>query len=125
MKKTIKHPDGKEEVIEGTAEELAEYEKNINESGKKKNPKLLTEQDVDAFQKLIPYWIYSDVRWALNTPFWYAPMNVPYIQVLDPLKVGIEWELTSTTGNSVVGTDGKSYRTQTDNQVFSGMKYNT
>jgi len=46
MKKTIKHPDGTEEVIEGTAEELAEYEKNLNESGgkKKKNPKILTDE---------------------------------------------------------------------------------
>lgn len=45
MKKTVKHVDGTEEIIEGTAEELAEYEKNLQESGgkKKKNPKLLTD----------------------------------------------------------------------------------
>lgn len=38
MKRTFKRPDGTEEVLEGTAEELAEYERKLNES-EKKQPK--------------------------------------------------------------------------------------
>ncbi len=34
MKRTFKRPDGTEEVIEGSAEELAEYEKRLREGGK-------------------------------------------------------------------------------------------
>lgn len=43
MKKTIKRPDGSEEVVEGTAEEIAEYEQKLREGtkpSKKKKPVL-------------------------------------------------------------------------------------
>jgi hypothetical protein len=43
MKKVIKHPDGSEEVIEGTADEIAEYERQLKEDGK---PKSLKEKPV-------------------------------------------------------------------------------
>lgn len=39
MKKLIKHPDGTEEVIEGTAEEIAAYERKLREGGKSKGKK--------------------------------------------------------------------------------------
>jgi hypothetical protein len=42
VKKTIKRPDGTEEVVEGTAEEIAEYERKLREGSKpsKKKPVL-------------------------------------------------------------------------------------
>jgi hypothetical protein len=42
VKKTIKRPDGTEEVVEGTAEEIAEYERKLREGTKpsKKKPVL-------------------------------------------------------------------------------------
>lgn len=47
MKKTIKKPDGTEEVVEGTAAEIAEYERKLRGEVKEspvKGPKLLTEE---------------------------------------------------------------------------------
>lgn len=39
MKKTFTRPDGTQEVLEGTAEELAEYERQLNQQGKVKEHK--------------------------------------------------------------------------------------
>lgn len=39
MRKVIKRPDGTEEVVEGTAEEIAEYERAIKEGGKPQSSK--------------------------------------------------------------------------------------
>lgn len=39
MKKVIKHPDGREETVEGTAEEIAEYERKLREGGKSRGKK--------------------------------------------------------------------------------------
>lgn len=39
MKKVIKHPDGREETVEGTAEEIAEYERKLREGGRSKSKK--------------------------------------------------------------------------------------
>ena len=54
MKKTITLPNGQTEVVEGTAEEIAAYEKakreSANESPKSKK-KLLTEEEVRAIAK--------------------------------------------------------------------------
>lgn len=54
MKKIIKRPDGTEEVVEGTPEEIADYERKLkgglqNETPKPKVPGLLT----DEFQRLM------------------------------------------------------------------------
>jgi hypothetical protein len=50
MKKTITRPDGTTEVVEGTAEEIAEYEKKIKvgdiRETPKKGPGLLTEESL-------------------------------------------------------------------------------
>lgn len=55
MKKTIIHPDKSEEVIEGTAEEIAAYEKakreQANESPKPSKRKLLTEETMRAIAR--------------------------------------------------------------------------
>ena len=49
MRKVIKRPDGSEEVIEGTAEEIAEYERQIREGNrpKSKKPPVLKGAEVD------------------------------------------------------------------------------
>lgn len=39
MRKVVKRPDGTEEVIEGTAEEVAEYERQIKEGSRPSLPK--------------------------------------------------------------------------------------
>lgn len=39
MKKTVTRPDGTQEVVEGTAEEIAEYEKKLREAPKGKGKK--------------------------------------------------------------------------------------
>lgn len=48
MKKTITKPDGTTEVVEGTAEEIAEYERklrgDVQEAPKPKGPGLLTDE---------------------------------------------------------------------------------
>lgn len=41
MKRTFKRPDGTEEVIEGTAEELAEYERKLKQESQKPRPDVL------------------------------------------------------------------------------------
>lgn len=57
MKKTFKRPDGTEEVLEGTAEEIAEYERKLNERRPEPKPEVLKgaptpEQEKD-FAKMI------------------------------------------------------------------------
>ena len=49
MRKVIKRPDGTEEVVEGTAEEIAEYERNIREGNRPRNkkPPVLRGAEVD------------------------------------------------------------------------------
>ncbi|MBV9125646.1 MAG: hypothetical protein JO112_20035 [Planctomycetes bacterium] len=41
MKRTFRHPDGTEETLEGTAEELAEYEKKLKREQQEKRPDVL------------------------------------------------------------------------------------
>jgi hypothetical protein len=51
VKKTIQHPDGRLETVEGTAEEIAEYERKLRESekpkGRGKKPVLHGAPEVD------------------------------------------------------------------------------
>lgn len=49
MRKVIKRPDGTEEVVEGTAEEIAEYERQIREGSRPrtKKPPVLRGAEVD------------------------------------------------------------------------------
>lgn len=56
MKRTFRRPDGTEEVLEGTAEELAEYERKLNESERKPpKPGVLKGRGIaDHLQQ--PYW---------------------------------------------------------------------
>lgn len=58
MKRTLKRPDGGEEVLEGTAEELAEYERQLREGPKKpQRPGVLRgrelEEQLDGLRKII------------------------------------------------------------------------
>jgi hypothetical protein len=49
MKRTFKRPDGTEETLEGTAEELAEYERKLNESERKApKPGVLKGRELEA-----------------------------------------------------------------------------
>lgn len=54
MKKTIQKPDGTTEVVEGTPEEIAEYERklrgDVQEAPKQKGPGLLTEEVLKLLQ---------------------------------------------------------------------------
>ena len=133
MKKTIKHADGTEEVFEGTAEELAEYEKNLNENGsagkKKKNPKLLTEEqqfierdknwqeqidkkldDLARLPRCNPFPYFQP--FPSFTPWWgiYPPVNIPYVQS-DLHDSNWKWTTVTTTEVPVkiVGTDGEQF----------------
>lgn len=80
MKKTIKHADGREETIEGTAEEIADYERKLNEEnvkGKgKRNPKLLNEDKIQEFMDRVDEF--------MRMPRC-APIAVPYYQPLWPI----------------------------------------
>ncbi len=39
MRKVIQHPDGRQETVEGTPEEIAEYERQLREGGKPRSTK--------------------------------------------------------------------------------------
>ncbi len=39
MRKVIQHPDGRQETVEGTPEEIAEYERHLREGGKPRTTK--------------------------------------------------------------------------------------
>jgi hypothetical protein len=61
MKKTIQKPDGTTEVVEGTAEEIAEYERKLKgeiqvEAPKKQGPGLLTDELQRLFDQAKPWW---------------------------------------------------------------------
>ncbi len=48
MKRTNKRPDGTEEVLEGTPEELAEYERRLREPAKKPKPDVLKGSEAES-----------------------------------------------------------------------------
>ena len=84
MKKTIKRPDGTEEVVEGTAEEIAEYERKLREGSKssKKKPVLhgasvddipLTDNEII----LIRLSRLGIVSQPVNAPMHITPIYVP------------------------------------------------
>lgn len=55
MKKTYKHPDGTEEILDGTPEEIAQLEKLLREkSEKKQRPDVL--KGVPASTTMTPTW---------------------------------------------------------------------
>ena len=91
MKKVITHSDGSKEEIEGSAEELAEYEnKKKNETPKKSGKKILLEdlkreleevkQQVAGLQAR-PYWWYQQ-------PVWIQPIQVLPQQPYNPWHLG-------------------------------------
>lgn len=87
MRKVIKRPDGTEEVVEGTADEIAEYERQIREGAKprpKKPPVLrgaevdgkpLTDAEIGAVRLM---------RMGLLPQKEYVP--VPYSPVIEPIR---------------------------------------
>lgn len=82
MKRTFKRPDGTEEVIEGSAEELAEYEKRLREGGKpggKGKKPLLHGAEVDGIPLTEDESMLVRLKRAgfLEKP---APIYLPYIQ---------------------------------------------
>ena len=98
MRKVIKHPDGREETVEGTPEEIAEYERQLREGGKprpgKKKPVLhgaevdgkpLTDDEVNLVRlsragllpkerkepAFVPFTPYTPVPWpVMPDPYW-------------------------------------------------------
>lgn len=87
MRKVIKRTDGSEEIVEGTAEEIAEYERAIKEGGKpqssKKKPVLrgaevdgkpLTDEEVQMV-RLVRLGLLPKERVVEREPTW-----VPYVQ---------------------------------------------
>lgn len=52
MRKTIKRPDGTEEVIEGTPEEIAEYTRRINGDDQQKKPEVLKD-NIERLKKIL------------------------------------------------------------------------
>lgn len=69
MKKTIQKPDGSVETVEGTAEEIAEYERklrgDVKEAPKPAGPGLLKDE----------------IKRLSEQPWWTNPVNVPYMQL--------------------------------------------
>lgn len=71
MKKTITKQDGSTEVVEGTAEEIAEYEKKVKDSvteSPKKVPGLLTDNLERLFGGTVQLRHASHCN--MNIPFW-------------------------------------------------------
>lgn len=64
MKKTITHPDGREEVLEGSPEELAEYENKINP----KAPSIVINPAPAPILPIFP--TLPDVTWPITQPTW-------------------------------------------------------
>lgn len=118
MKKTITLPDGSVEVVEGTAEELAEYEQKRKTEGVSKpatkKRRILNEETVRAIAReeaakvapvivqshgictcplccpYKPYWIIPDVL--------QPPLPLPYVG--DPLPLNPPWITITCTGTS-------------------------
>lgn len=59
MKRTFKRPDGTEETLEGTAEELAEYERKLKREQQEQRPDIL--KGAPAQPIYIPYHVYYPV----------------------------------------------------------------
>lgn len=108
MKKQITHPDGKVEVVEGTAEELAEYERKLQEQGSpKKGGKkrvLLNEDELRAMiaeeLKKVPQNHYHFTSCGcqchqpaiLPSPIWIGPVNpepLPWYTITSTSKIEI------------------------------------
>lgn len=115
MKKTITLPDGSQEVVEGTAEEIAAYERAKKQEPQTESPKskkkiLLTEEQIEQFRQLMKEEIQKQpVRyefhslcvgcavcqpWRYTHPIWIAPVQPqypyqPYIG--DPLPGTYTW----------------------------------
>jgi len=125
MKKTIKKQDGSEEVIEGSAEEIADYEKKmrgeVREAPKPVGPGLLTDE-VKRFLETLrdtqqPYVSVPSV-FASHQP-WCAAFTSPWFGITPPpcnCGAGIyktQITLTTTSGtldmsnpNTVIKFDG-------------------
>ena len=119
MKKTVTNPDGSTEVVEGTAEEIAEYERKRKTEGAAPAPtkkrRVLNEETVRAIAKeeaekarpvIIqhhgictcpvccpwkPIWIIPDVL--------QPPLPLPYVG--DPLPLNPPWITITTTSDKV------------------------
>lgn len=119
MKKTITLPDGSVEVVEGTAEELAEYEQKRKTEGVTKPTKkrrILNEETVRAIAKeeaakvapviiqshgictcpvccpYKPIWIIPDVL--------QPPLPLPYVGDPIPMLPNLPWYTITCTGTS-------------------------
>ena len=101
MKKTIKHADGTEEVFESSPEELAEYEKNLNESSKdassssKKKKKLLNER-LETLEAAVaelkkPIIVPSISIWPQPVYVPYLRPYVPYVEPYNPYPYELPW----------------------------------
>lgn len=112
MKKQITRPDGTVEVVEGTAEELAEYERNLQEAPKKKSggskKRLLNEETLRAMiaeeVKKIPttHFHFGGCHHCnppviLPSPIWIEPQ--PYIEPYYP-QPGLPWYTITCNGTS-------------------------
>lgn len=129
MKKTITRKDGTVEVFEGTPEELAEWERRLNEtpvsrpSEKKKEKKVLNEQELRKLLEQTPNVGDSNVRWNFTTTFtnacdadcfylgrpWFGivpppPCSSPSCPGHRPRQPTFTWASTSTTPFTVVYT---------------------
>lgn len=81
MKRTVRKPDGSEEVMEGTAEELAEYERKLNSESRQQpaKPGLLRGKDpLDFFRDRDPLDFFRenpDSPWP-NRPIWVVSCSI-------------------------------------------------
>lgn len=70
MKRTFKHPDGSEETFEGTAEELAEYERKLKREQQEKRPDVLKGAPDVVY---VPYYVQPYVPPAQYPPIFVNP----------------------------------------------------
>lgn len=74
MKRTFKRPDGTEETLEGTAEELAEYERKLNQQNEQQQPGkpgILKGKELEALIKrtIGPWQVpFSSLIWLVSCP---------------------------------------------------------
>jgi hypothetical protein len=114
MKKTITHPDKSEEVIEGTADEIAQYEKakreQANESPKPSKKKiLLTEEVVRAIAREEAAKQVQPVRYEFHSHCIGCtkcqPIS-PYPWYTQPIWIGTPDPLVPYIGDPIPGSSG-------------------
>lgn len=130
MKRTFKRSDGTEETLEGTAEELAEYERKVNESERKDpKPGVLKGKGLDDLLREIQA-TPERVDLALRPSFTWPPVPIWIISCSicgrvscngyhgDPSTPYCDGGVTITTTGDAVRMMGAVSRLPSDTQIW-------